>query len=112
MSRNKNLIPIDDRPAEEARAIRAAGGRAAAKAKARNNRLRVRLEAMLSQTGASTTELIRQNFLSGDETVSTNGTYYDKMCAALVRKACGGDMKAIAMILDVLGDHEQASDVE
>lgn len=112
MPRNDNLIPIDDRPAEEARAIRAAGGRAAAKAKARNNKLRERLNYMLEQKTEHTFTTVEQDRATGhSEVVSTNGTYYDWMISQMIRKACNGDMAAINKILDVLGDDgEQQSD--
>lgn len=103
MSRNDNLRPLNKRDPEEARAIRAAGGRAAAKAKARNNKLRERLEYMLSQDSGKTTAIIRASMF-GDDVVNTDGTYYDDMCASLVRKSCSGDMRAISMVLDILGD--------
>lgn len=110
MPRNDNLIPIDERPADEARAIRAAGGRAAAKAKARNNRLRDRLEHMLKQKSDHTYTVVESHCYAGtQEVVSTDGTYYDWMVSKIVSKACNGDMKAIGMILDILGDDTKDS---
>lgn len=111
MSRNDNLRPLNERDPKEARAIRAAGGRAAAKAKARNNKLRARLEYMLNQSSGKTTAVIRPSMLT-DDVVNTDGTYYDDMCASLVRKSCSGDMRAISMVLDILGDTNYSKDNE
>lgn len=105
MSNKDNLINLNDRSADEAREIRAAGGRAAAKARTRNNKLRDRLSYMMKQNSGDSTELIRQSYM-GDQTITTDGTYYDKMCAALIRKACKGDMKAIELVLETMSDAE------
>lgn len=105
MPNKGNLININDRSAEEQLAIRQAGGRAAAKARTRNNKLRDRLSYMMKQNSGDSTELIRQSYM-GDQTVTTDGTYYDKMCAALIRKACKGDMKAIELVLDTISDSD------
>lgn len=108
---NDNLIHIDDRPADEARAIRAAGGRAAAKAKQRNNKLRGRLEYMLKQNSGKHNEFIRKNnFREPDQEVATDGSYYDSMVAKLLCKAINGDMKAIRIVLDILGDTNDNDD--
>lgn len=105
MARNDNLTPLNQRDPEEARAIRAAGGRAAAKAKARNNKLKARLEYMLSQKTDHTFTVVQSDYMTGHkDIVSTDGSYYDWMISRLVSKACNGDMKAIGKILDILGE--------
>lgn len=105
-----NLINLNDRSEDEAREIRAAGGRAAAKAKQRNNKLRGRLECMLKQSSGNYSEHIRSKYREPDQEVTTDGSYYDAMVAKLVCKAVGGDMKAIQIVLDVLSESNEQDD--
>lgn len=106
-----NLINLNDRSEDEAREIRAAGGRAAAKAKQRNNKLRGRLEYMLKQNSGKYNEFIRQNgFREPNQEVTTDGSYYDSMVAKLVCKAINGDMKAMQIVLDVLSESNEQDD--
>lgn len=104
MGRIENLTPLNKRDPEEARAIRAAGGRAAAKAKARNNKLRSRVEYMLKQQSGWDHFCVASDWRGAEHNINTDGSYYDRMVASLISKACHGDMKAIQQVLDILGD--------
>lgn len=105
MRRSDNLVNLNDRSEDEAREIRAAGGRAAAKAKARNNKLRKRLECMMNQPSGRKKYNVFSDFMTGRKSdIETDGTYYDYMVASLADKAIKGDMKAISIVLDVLDD--------
>lgn len=98
MANENNLININDRPADEALAIRQSGGRAAAKARQNKRQLRERLETMLSQP-------VNRSALSmelHDYEIEGDGTYYDALCATLLRGALDGNGNCLRIVLGVL----------
>lgn len=83
----ENLIPINERSKEEARAISAKGGVNSGKARRKKRELKKILELILSQP-------------SKDNPAIDN---YTEMCIAQVAKANAGDTKAFTAIRDTIG---------
>lgn len=99
MSNKSNLVNINDRPAEEQKAIRQAGGRAAARVRHNKKELRTRLETMLAQRVQRSPlcmDITRDYTFDGDD------TYYDELCATILNGALEGNASCIKTVLGVL----------
>lgn len=105
-----NLININDRPAEERRAIRSKGGKARAeKARAQKN-LRDRLLDTLNNPYTRKTDYLTgkpkdRPFDAGDG----DGTYYDELAYTIAKKALT-DYKYTRLLLEIIGEMPNKDD--
>lgn len=103
---NENLININDRTPEEQLAIRQAGGRAAAKSRTLRKQMRERIERMLAQK----VKISPLHSFETDHTyqIDTDGTYYDEVCATILRGVLAGDKSSLnAFSWAMTGNGEQ-----
>ena len=89
---NGNLVSLADRTTEEQRAIARQGGIASGEARREKKRLRELLEAGLSEPFFDLMEGY------------TDRTNAQEMCAALIRKACAGNVRAFVEIRNTVGE--------
>lgn len=99
---NKNLVDLRTRDPEEAKKIRAMGGRAAHVARQRNRTFRKIFEAIASEKIT-----VKMPDKSDRET-----TFDEAAVIATYQRAIKGDQKAMKIILTVLGEYVQKVEAE
>lgn len=92
---NENLKPMSERTAEERRELTRRGGIASGQARREKKTIRQRLALLMEEPAAGENE--------------TNG---DKVAAALMKKAAAGDLKAIRLIGEYMGEFTQRVELE
>lgn len=97
---NKNLIPINDRPPDEARAIRSRGGIASGEKKRKKKAMKEAVEAVLSLKAPAKmkAELKKMGFKNED---CINQTI---MVMQVFQAACKGDIRAAEFMRDTGGE--------
>lgn len=92
---DKNLKPFNQRTTSEQREIARAGGIASGEARRKNKTIRERLLLIMEE-----------------RTDSGGATLADKVAAALMQKAAAGDLKAIRLLGEYLGEFKQKVELQ
>lgn len=98
---NKNLIPLNERPADEAHAIRSAGGKACAEARKKRQQM---ADLLLLYSGLPIKDGRVRNRLKKLGVPDEELTQKFQVADALVKMAQSGNTQAIALYLDAIGE--------
>lgn len=98
---NKNLIPLNKRPADEAHAIRSAGGKACAESRKKRQQM---ADLLLLYSGLPIKDGRVRNRLKKLGVPDEELTQKFQIADALVKMAQSGNTQAIALYLDSIGE--------